>query len=228
ETYRGASWLQEPEARTLLRSWGIAVPDWVVAASADDCADAAQKFGRPVVLKLIAQGALHKSDIGGVLLNVEGRSGAADAYRELLARARAAALTDVRVLVTPMIRGSAEIVVGAVRDGQFGPAVMVGMGGVLVELLDDVSFRLAPVSQPEAAEMLDELKGARLFRGYRGADPLDIQAIPALLTRLSVMMARCPEIREVDVNPIIVSKDGAFVADARVVLDPAAGFSVEC
>src|SRR5690606_10904653 len=146
-------WLQEPEARELLRDWGIAVPDWRVATSAAECARAAQAFGAPVALKLIAPGAVHKSEIGGVLLGIAGAEAAAAGDRTLMARAEAAGLSGARVMATPMIRGEVELVVGAFRDAQFGPAIMVGMGGILVELLDDVAFRLAPVSEAVAAAM---------------------------------------------------------------------------
>jgi acetyltransferase len=212
------SWLQEPEARSLLRSWGVAVPQWEVVESPDACASAAARFAVPIVLKLVSKGAVHKSDVGGVLLNIEGPDRAADGFRELLERAEAASLKDVRVLVTAMVRGGTELVIGAFRDAQFGPAIMVGMGGVLVELLDDVSFRLAPVSETIAAEMLGELKVAKLFRGYRGAAPIDVGNVPALIRRVSQMMLECPEISAIDLNPVILAGSNAFVADARIVL----------
>ncbi len=218
EVYPEASWLQEPEARSVLRSWGIAVPDWEIVTSSEDCAKAADRFGAPVVLKIVADGAVHKSDIGGVLLNIEGPARAAQAFHDLMGRAKAASLDGVRILAAAMVRGQAELVVGAFRDAQFGPAIMVGMGGVFVELLEDVSFRLAPVSEAEAAEMLRDLKGAKLFRGYRGGAPIDTGAVPAILARLSRMVAECPEIREVDINPLILAEGGAHVADARIVL----------
>ena len=211
-------WLQEPEARALLRAWSVPVPDWRVATSAEECAAAATAFGGTVVLKLIAPGALHKSEVGGVLLDIQGADQAAAGYRTLRGRAAAAALSDMRVLVTPMIRGEAELVVGAFRDAQFGPAIMVGMGGILVELLDDVAFRLAPVSEAVAAQMLEGLKGAALLRGYRGRPAVDTAAVPALLARLSQMMAACPEIAEIDLNPVILADGQARIADARIVL----------
>lgn len=123
-------------------------------------------------------------------------------------------------MVTPMIRGSAELVVGAFRDAQFGPAIMVGLGGIFVELLADVSFRLAPISQSVAAEMLEDLKGKALLHGYRGAPPVDTKSVAILLARLSEMMAACPEIAEVDLNPVILAGGAALIADARIVLAP--------
>jgi acetyltransferase len=218
QVYPDASWLQEPETRSVLRSWGIAVPEWEVVTSADDCARSAERFGSPVVLKIIAEGAVHKSDIGGVLLNIDGPNRAAQAFRELMERAEAASLKHVRIVVTAMVRGDAELIIGGFRDTQFGPVIMVGMGGVFVEVLDDVSFRLAPVSETMAAEMLGELKGSKLFRGYRGGAPIDVGAVPVLLARLSTMMAECQEILEVDINPLILGSGGAHVGDARVVL----------
>lgn len=213
-------WLQEPEARVLLKDWGIAVPEWRVAPSAEACAAAVIGFGGPVVLKLIAPGAMHKSEFGGVLLGIEGVEKAMAGYRTLMERSAAASLKDGRVMVTPMIRGSAELVVGAFRDAQFGPAIMVGLGGIFVELLADVSFRLAPISQSVAAEMLEDLKGKALLHGYRGAPPVDTKSVAILLARLSEMMAACPEIAEVDLNPVILAGGAALIADARIVLAP--------
>ncbi|MBI2741372.1 MAG: acetate--CoA ligase family protein [Rhodospirillales bacterium] len=217
--YAGSSWLQEPEARTVLESWGVRVPRWAVVGTPEECARAAESFGGAVVLKLVSAGALHKSDIGGVLLGVKGPDRAAAGCSELLAKAEKASLGDARVLVAAMVQGRVELVVGAFRDPQFGPAIMVGAGGVLVELLDDVSFRLAPVSGAMAIEMVQELRVGKLLRGYRGAAPIDVSPVAALIARVSAMMSECPEISEIDLNPVILADDGAHVADARIVLD---------
>lgn len=213
-------WLQEPEARAFLSDWQIAVPEWRVATSAKACSAAAAAFACPVALKLIAPAAMHKSEFGGVLLGIEGSKHAAAGYRTLMERAAAASLKDARVMVTPMIRGGVELVIGALRDGQFGPAIMVGLGGIFVELLADVSFRLAPVSESMAAGMLDDLKGKALLKGYRGALPVNMKAVAVLLARLSEMMATCSQIAEVDLNPVIATEDAALIADARIVLKP--------
>ena len=215
-------WLQEPEARALLRDWGIAVPDWRIATDAAGCAAAANSFHGPVALKLVAPGALHKSEIGGVLLDVIGAEAASAGYRMLADRAAAAGLGEIRVLVTPMIRGRVELVVGAFRDAQFGPTVMVGMGGILVEVLNDVVFRLAPIGENEATAMVGGLRGRALLSRFRGQPAVDAIAVARLLTRLSEMIVACPDIAEVDLNPVILTPDAAHVADARVVLVPTA------
>jgi len=215
-------WLQEPEARALLRDWGIAVPDWKIATDAAGCAAAAESFDGPVALKLVSPGALHKSEIGGVLLDIVGADAAFAGFRALADRAVAAGLGEMRVLVAPMIRGRVELVVGAFRDEQFGPSIMVGMGGVLVEILDDVAFRLAPIGENEAKSMLEELRGRALLGEYRGQPAVDAAAVARLLARLSEMMVACPEIAEVDLNPVILAVGAAHVADARIVLVPTA------
>ena len=211
------SWLEEPEARRLLEAWGVNVPTWRAVSGAEDCAAAAAEMGGPVALKLVALGAMHKSDLGGVLLNVVPAQAAAG-FNTLIERAAAASLGDARVLVTPMIRSDIELVIGAFRDDQFGPVVMVGLGGVLVELLEDVAFRLAPFSIGTASGMLGELRGRALFQGYRGKPALSTGPVLELLVRVSEMMADCPEIAEVDLNPVMLHQDRALIADARIVL----------
>ena len=210
--------LLEPDARELIALHGVLVPEWRVAASAAEVADAARELGGPLALKVISADAVHKSDAGLVLLGVDGPDAAARGYAELLDRARAVTRAPVRVLATPMIDGGVEMVVGAFRDVQFGPVVMVGMGGVLVEVLDDVAFRLAPVDPAEARAMLGELRGRRLLDGMRGRPPADVDALARVVALVSALAADRPEIAELDLNPVFALPSGAAVADARVVL----------
>jgi acetyltransferase len=211
-------WLQEPEARAVFRDHAVPVPDWRVVASERACAEAARELGYPVVLKLISPDAVHKSEVGGILLDLQDGDQVAEGFRILMARAAAASLSESRVLVTRMIRGEAELVIGAFRDHQFGPVVMVGAGGVLVELLNDVSFRLAPITEEIGMAMLNDLRFASLLNGYRGRAPIDARPVATLLERLSRLMVTCPDITEVDLNPVILGKEGAAIADVRIVL----------
>jgi acetyltransferase len=213
--------LLEPEARELLELYGIHVPAWKVADTPDGTAQAAEALGPRVVLKLLAPGLVHKSDVGGVLLDVEGAAAARAGHELLMRRARQAGLAEVRVLVTGMVREGVEAIVGAVRDPQFGPVVMVGLGGVLVEVLDDVAFRVAPVTGSEAQAMLGELRGVRLLHGVRGRPPADLPAATDLIVRVSELATDLPALVELDLNPVFLLPEGTAVADARIILDPA-------
>lgn len=210
-------WLQEPEARRLLEVWNIAVPPWEVATSLDQCARAAVRLSGPVAMKLISPSLIHKSDAKGVQLNIAPESVCAR-FHLLMRQAESLSLATPRILITPMIKGDVEVVVGAYRDTQFGPVVMVGIGGVLVEVLNDTAFRMAPVTTDDATAMIEELKGSALFSGVRGRAPIATRPIADLLCRLSEMIAATPEIAEVDINPVIVSESGTGIADARVML----------
>jgi acetyltransferase len=205
--------LLEPEARELLAAYGVAVPAFRVAATAQAAADAARELGGRLALKLVAPELLHKSEAGGVLLDVAPEH-AADAYRRLAALGHPSA----RVLVTPMITAGLETVVGAFRDPQFGAVVMFGLGGVDVEALDDVTFRLAPLDASEARAMLGEIRAHRLLAAHRGRPPRDAEAVVDLIVRVGELMADLESIAELDLNPVFLLERGALVADARAVL----------
>jgi acyl-CoA synthetase (NDP forming) len=214
----GARVLLEPAARELVTLYGVPVPPWRVAGTPEEAAAATREFAAPVALKLVSADAVHKSDAGLVLLDVDGPAAAARGYAELAQRARAVTRDSARVLVTPMIPDGIETVVGAFRDVQFGPVVMVGLGGVLVEALDDVVFRLAPVDAGEARAMIGELRSRRLFEGIRGRAPADVLALARVIAAVSSLAADRPEVAELDLNPVFALPSGAAVADARVVL----------
>jgi len=161
---------------------------------------------------------VHKSDVGGVLLGIYGRRAALDAWAALMDAAARAGATDARVLVTPMLDPGVETVVGVLRDRQFGPVVMFGLGGVLVEALDDVVFRAAPLGAAEAQTMLTELRGRRLLDAVRGRPAVDRDRIVDLLVRVSELAADRPEVAELDLNPVILTERGAAIADARAVI----------
>jgi acetyltransferase len=208
----------EPQCRDLLARYGVAVPPWRLAGSAAETADATDEVPGPAAIKLVARGIVHKSDVGGVILGVSGRRGATEAWTALMAAAERAGATDARVLVTAMLEPGVETVVGVLRDPQFGPVVMFGLGGVLVEALDDVVFRLAPFGAAEAESMLGEVRGRRLFDAVRGRPAVDRAAIADVLVRVSELAADRPEIAELDLNPVILTARGAAIADARAVI----------
>ncbi len=208
--------LLEPEARELLAAYGIAVPPSQVVAT-PAAAAAARALGDRLVLKLVSPRLLHKSEAGGVQLDVAPEH-AADAYRALAERAAALRMAPAHVLVTPMISGGLECVVGAFRDPQFGPVVMFGLGGVDVEALADVAFRLAPVDADEARAMTAEIRGHRLLGAVRSRPPRDVEAAVDVIVRVSELMADVDAIAELDVNPLFLLERGTAVADARAIL----------
>lgn len=210
--------LLEPEARELLGLYGVPVQPFCVTDTSEETVKAASDFGGPVVLKLVASGIVHKSEIGGVLVNVSGSEAARAGHRTLLERARRIQAENPRVLVTPMITGGIEIVIGAFRDPQFGPVVMFGLGGIVVEALNDVAFRLAPVGETDAREMIGEIRGKRLLEGLRGRPPADLGAAVDLLIRVSELVVDRPEVAELDLNPVFLLPRGAAIVDVRFVL----------
>ena len=209
---RGAANLPYVDGFALLAAAGIRVALPEQANSADQAADIARKFGRPVSLKLVPDDASHKTELGGVLLHLAN----ADAVRAAYADARALH-KNASIVVQPMASGI-ELMLGGRRDPHFGPVVSVGMGGSLVELLDDAALRLAPLGRREAGAMLDETKASRLLAGWRGAPAADRDAVLDAVQRLGLLLAAYPEIVEVDINPLLVAPDGQglCVVDARV------------
>lgn len=210
--------LLEPEARGLLALYGIPVPPFRVSTSPEETAVAAAELGGPVVLKLIAAGLVHKSDVGAVSLDVPGPEAASAGHRRLMEQARAIRARRPRVLITGMIPDGIETVIGAFRDPQFGPVVMFGLGGIFVEALDDVAFRLAPLDELDAEAMINEVRAHRVFGGVRGRPPRDLVSLVDVLIRVSELAADRPEVVELDLNPVFLLARGAAVADARVVL----------
>ncbi len=212
--------MSERAAKALLDAAGIPVLDERLAQSAEAAAVAARELGGPVALKLSAPGLAHKTEIGGVLLNVATPEAARDGYETLCARAAAAGVTPEGVLVAPMVAGGVETILGVQHDSLFGPVVMFGLGGVLVEVLGDVAFRLAPFGFDEAHRMIREIKGFKVLEGVRGAPPADLEALAEALVRLSVLAsAEAARIESIDVNPFLVQPQGqgAVALDALVV-----------
>ena len=205
--------LLEPDTRELLAGYGIAVPASRVVTTPAAAVEAARALGSRLALKLVVPGLLHKSEAGGVLLDVAPEQ-AADAFRTLAARAPDVA----RVLVTPMIAGGLECVVGAFRDAQFGPVVMFGLGGIDVEALADVAFRLVPVDAAQAAAMTAEIRAHRQLGALRGRPPRDVDAAVDVIMRVSELMADVEPLAELDVNPLFLLERGTAVADARAIL----------
>jgi acyl-CoA synthetase (NDP forming) len=177
-------------------------------------------IGYPVALKVLSPDVLHKSDVGGIVLGIEGAEALQAEWAALLARVeqRVPGARIGGVLVQQMLAGGREVILGGKRDPSFGPVVMFGLGGVYVEVFEDVAFRLAPLTREDAEEMIAEVRGSRLLRGVRGEPPLDVEAVTAALMALSRLLAECPEVMEVDVNPLLVFEHGVAAVDARVIV----------
>jgi len=217
-------WLPEPEALRLLATYDLPVIPHRLAASPDEAAAAAQELGFPVVLKIVSPDIIHKSDVGGVALNVPTPGDARTAFtriRESAARHMPNAAVD-GVVVARMAAPGTEVILGMLRDPQFGPAVMAGLGGVFVELLGDIAFRIHPLTDVDVADMIGEVKASKLLDGYRGADPGDIPALRDALLRVSALIDDLPEIAEMDLNPVKVLPpgQGLCVVDLRMRVRP--------
>jgi acetyltransferase len=210
--------LSPADSISFLEREGIRVVPSRQASTEEEAVAAAREIGYPVAVKINSLDVTHKSDVGGVILNVRDETGVRKAFRDLAGIVQRLAARQGGVLVSAMAVSGHEIIVGVTRDLQFGHAVMFGMGGTLVEILRDVSFRIVPFSEKDAAEMIDETRGAKLLQGVRGGRPADVAALAQLLFQVSDLVAKRPEIDEMDLNPVIVHEKGLTVVDARVVL----------
>src|ERR1700693_1864925 len=219
----GRTSLTAPEGKLVCDAYGIPVPKEGVATSAADAAKLAAGMGFPVVLKIVSPEILHKTEAGGVLVGVKSAEEAQKGYDTIIANAKRynAKATILGVQVQQMLAGGQEVIVGAVTDPSFGKLVAFGLGGVLVEVLKDVTFRLAPASKEDALSMLDGIAAGPILKGVRGGDPVDRQALARIIQNVSQLVSDFPEIAEMDLNPVFATKKGATAADVGIV----AGFA---
>ncbi len=206
------------DAMDFLSRAGLPVVATRSAAGEDEAVAAAAAVGYPVAVKMNSADVTHKSDVGGVVLNVSDAAGVRTAFRDLASAAARAGARPGGVLVSAMAPAGVEVIVGVTRDPQFGHAVMFGIGGVLVEALRDVSFRVVPLAEKDAGEMIAEIRGAKILAGVRGKKAVDVAALRRLLVQVSDLLSRRPDIEEMDLNPVFVHAGGALIADARLVL----------
>jgi len=214
--------LLEPESRDLLREYGISLPEAVLASNPKEAVEAAKKIGYPLAMKVVSPDIIHKSDAGGIKLGLRDEEDIKRAFKEI-AKNAGKITTKERIsgiLISPMAARGRECIIGMIRDRQFGPVIMFGLGGVFVEILKDVSFRVAPLAQEDIDEMVKEIQGYKILTGIRGEKPKDIEAIKDILAKLSEIAIDNPEIKEIDLNPVIVHEKGASIVDSRVILGP--------
>src|SRR6187431_528180 len=217
----GRDSLTAPEGKQVCDAYSIAVPGEGVAGSAAEAGQLAAKMGFPVVMKIVSPDILHKTEAGGVIVGVKSAEAATQAYETILANAKkykADAKID-GVQVQQMLKGGQEVIVGAVTDGSFGKLVAFGLGGVLVEVLKDITFRLAPATKADALSMLDGIQAAEMLKGVRGGDAVNRDALANLIVGVSELVSDFPEISEMDLNPVFATKEGAIAADVRIVVD---------
>jgi len=216
----GRTILTEVESKQILGEAGIPVARAQLATTRDEAAAAAGQMGLPVVLKIVSPDISHKSDVGGVKLNLGSEEEVAAAFDEIVAAAQRAQpeATVLGVSVQNMARPGVEVIMGMTKDAQFGPVLMFGLGGVFVEVLKDVSFRIVPLEPRDARQMIRDIQGFPVLEGFRGQEPADLAALEDMLMRLSAFVEEHPEIQELDLNPIFAYKDGALAVDARIVL----------
>jgi acetyl-CoA synthetase (ADP-forming) len=217
----GRKALLETEAKKICKEYNIPVTKFELAKNEAEAVKDADKIGYPVVLKIVSPDITHKSDVGGVALNLKDKEDVQNAYDRILANVKkqCAEAKIVGMLIQEMAPPSTEVIVGAIKDPQFGPAVMFGLGGIFVEVLKDVTFRVAPIAKDEAYEMISEVKAYPLLKGYRNTPPADVGAIAEILLNTSRLVMDHQEIKELDLNPIIVYEKGAKTVDARIILE---------
>jgi len=215
------NYLLEPEAKTVCREYGIPVTKFEVAKNVDEAAKFSEEMGYPVVLKIVSPDVIHKFDVGGVILDLNSANEVKNAYKKILENIKKhkANTKIIGILVQEMAPQSTEVIVGATKDPQFGPALMFGLGGIFVEVLKDVTFRIAPITRQDAQEMVTEVKAYPILKGYRGQPSVDIDAIVDILLKTSKLVMDHLEIKELDLNPVMVYEKGAKTVDARIILE---------
>jgi acetyl coenzyme A synthetase (ADP forming)-like protein len=217
----GREALTAPEARGICEAYGITIPKEGVATSAEEAVKLASGIGFPVVMKIVSPQILHKTEAGGVVVGVKSADHAKEAYAAIVANARKydGKAEILGVQIQQMLTGGQEVIIGAVTDPAFGKLVAFGLGGILVEVLKDITFRLAPATNEDALSMLDGIQAAEILRGVRGSKPVDRAALSGMIERVSALVSDFPEISEMDLNPVFATDHGATAADVRIVLN---------
>ena len=213
--------LAEVESKELLHKAGIPVVDTRLARTKREAVSISKQMGFPVVLKISSPDVIHKSDAGGVKLGLANATQVGKAYSEIVSSIKQA-YPEAKIhglSVQRMAGPGVEVIIGMSKDPQFGPVLMFGLGGILVEVLKDVSFRIVPVSERDARDMIREIKGYPILEGYRGQKPVSIAALEKLIVRVSQFAENNPHIAELDLNPVFAYPDKAIAVDARVVLE---------
>jgi len=217
----GRTLLTEIEAKQMLEEAGVPVSPARLAKTRDEAVAVANELGFPIVLKIVSPQITHKSDVGGVALGLSSAAEVGDAFDRVVASAKQHVpdATIEGVAVQRMERQGTEVIVGVTKDPQFGPVLMFGLGGVLVEVLKDVAFRVIPIKERDARQVIREIKGYPLLEGYRGSEAADVGKLQDLLLQVSSFIEAHPEVAELDLNPVFAYRDGVIAVDARIVIE---------
>ncbi|MDO8124777.1 MAG: acetate--CoA ligase family protein [Candidatus Hermodarchaeota archaeon] len=215
------TYLLENESKTIMQTYEIPVTKFTVAETEDAAVKAAEKIGYPVVLKILSPDVIHKSDVGGVLININTPDEVRKGYQSIINNVQKHK-TNARIkgiFVEEFAPKGIEVIIGALKDPQFGPALMFGLGGIFVEVLKDVSFRVAPITKFDAKEMIQEIKGYPILTGIRGQKASDVTALENILLQVSKLVMDYPVINQLDLNPVFSYPKGAKCVDARIILE---------
>jgi acetyl-CoA synthetase (ADP-forming) len=213
--------LTEAEAYKLLSKYGIPVPKYSVASSVEEVLKVAKGLGFPLVMKIVSPDIMHKTDLGGVKMNIINPPQVKESYKNIICNVRKNQ-PEARingVLLYKQAPKGVEVIVGMIKDPQFGPTIMFGLGGIFIEILKDVTFRVCPVERIDIEEMVTEIAGIKMLQGYRGQPRCDINAIIDIIMEVSRLVLDYPVIKGIDLNPILVYEKGALVVDAKVFLN---------
>lgn len=213
--------LLEIEAKAICAEYRMPVPAYELVKTPTQASAVAGRLGYPIVLKIVSQDILHKTEAGGVILNIGNASEAEEGFSRIVGNAEKynPQAKIEGVLVQKMVPQGTEVIIGGLMDSQFGQTLMFGLGGVFVEILRDVSFRVAPITEQDAREMIREIKAYQILEGYRGRRPCDQNSIVDILLKASQLMMENPQISQMDLNPVMVYEEGASIVDARMILE---------
>lgn len=216
----GRNFLLEPESKEVVGSYGMPVTKFRVAKSVEESVKFATELGYPVVMKIVSPDILHKSDVGAVKINLKNADEVKVAFGEISKNVKKFK-SDAKVngyIIEQLAPQGHEVIVGMAKDPQFGPALMFGLGGIFVEVLKDVSFRIAPLTEYDAREMIQEIKGYPILTGIRGQKPADVNSLVDIILKVSKLVTEHTQIEQLDLNPIFVYEEGARIVDARIIL----------
>jgi len=217
----GRKFLSEPISGKFLASYGIPIPPAYIANNAEKAAKYAQELGFPVVLKVISPQIIHKSEARGVIINIDKKEKVIEAFQEIVENARKynSQAKVEGIYVQKMAPPGREVIIGVVKDKQFGPVVMFGLGGIFVEVFKDVVFRVAPIDREEAREMIDEIKGLAILKGVRGEKPVDFNSLSEAIASTSRLAIDFPQIEQLDINPVCLYPEKIYALDTRIILE---------
>jgi acyl-CoA synthetase (NDP forming) len=212
--------LNEVDSKRMLLEAGINTTATELAKTKDEAVSISERLGYPVVLKIVSSDVAHKSDAGGVKLNLQTQGEVAEAYDAILqsVREKYPQASIQGVSVQKMARPGVEVVIGMYEDKQFGPVLMFGLGGVLIEIMKDISFKLTPMTRQDASDMIKEIKGYDLLKGFRGSEPVDTDYLEEMILKVAQLVEQNPQIKELDLNPVFAYRDEAIAVDARIIV----------